>query len=107
MDGHLYGFDDSILKSVRASDGRENWKARGFGHGSLIYADGRLIVLGERGKLSLVEATPDAFRETASTQLFRAKAWSSPALAEGRLYVRNEREMLALDVAGDRPLDRR
>jgi outer membrane protein assembly factor BamB len=100
VDGHLYGFDDSIFKSLRVADGGENWKARGFGHGSLIFADGRLIVLGERGKLSLVEATPEAFREIASTQLFSAKAWTPPSLADGRLYVRNEREMMALDLSG-------
>lgn len=99
VDGTLYGFDNTILKSVRLEDGEENWAARGFGHGSLFYADGHLVVLGERGKLALVAATPDVFEEVASTELFQAKAWTVPTLSDGRLYARNEREMLAVDLA--------
>ena len=53
---HLYGFDNSILRSIRASDGSSNWYARGFGHGSLFYADGHLVVLGDKRKLALVAA---------------------------------------------------
>jgi outer membrane protein assembly factor BamB len=94
---NLYGFDNSILRSIRASDGSSNWYARGFGHGSLFYADGRLVVLGDKGKLSLVAATPSEFVEKATVQLFKTKTWTVPTLSDGRLFVRNEREMLALD----------
>mgnify|MGYP001826399667 FL=1 len=100
--GALYGFDNSIFKSLRLEDGEENWSARGFGHGSLFYADGHLVVLGERGKLALVKASPEAFEEVASAQIFSAKAWTVPTLSDGRLYLRNEREMLAVDLAADR-----
>ncbi len=42
---------------------------RGFERGSVIVADGHLIVLGERGKLALVEATPKEFTEVASVEI--------------------------------------
>jgi outer membrane protein assembly factor BamB len=99
-DGHIYGFDDSTLKSIDALTGEERWRARGFGHGSLLYADGYLIVLGVRGKLALVEATPTAYRETVSAQVLEGKCWTVPTLAAGRLYLRNQKEILALDLAG-------
>ena len=99
VDGHFYGFDDSILKSVRVEDGAENWRARGFGHGSLFYADGLLVVLSDKGKLALVRATPDGFEEITNHQLFQAKAWTVPTLSDGTLYVRNERELLAIDLS--------
>ena len=97
--GYLYGFDNSIFKCIEAETGAEQWKVRGFERGSLILADGHLIALGENGKLALVEATPAAFREKASCQVLEGKCWTQPTLAGGRLYVRNEKELVCLNVA--------
>ena len=96
--GYLYGFDSSIFKCIEADTGAEQWKVRGFERGSLILADGHLIALGENGKLALVEATPDEFREKASFQALEGKCWTQPTLVGGRLYVRNEEEIVCLDV---------
>lgn len=101
--GHIYGFDDSVLKCIVAATGEEKWKESGFGHGSLILADGHLIVLSERGKLVLVEATPAGYREKGSNQILSGKCWTAPTLADGRLYLRNEETMLALDWTGAAP----
>jgi outer membrane protein assembly factor BamB len=98
--GHIYGFDNSVLKCIVAATGEEKWKESGFGHGSLILADGHLIVLSERGKLFLVEATPAGYREKGSGQVLSGKCWTAPALADGRLYLRNEEELLALNWTG-------
>jgi outer membrane protein assembly factor BamB len=100
VDGALYGFDDGTLKAIEARSGAERWKERGFAKGSLLYADGHLYVLSERGLLALVEATPEAYREKARFQLFEAKTWTMPSLADGRLFVRSEGELVALDVSG-------
>jgi outer membrane protein assembly factor BamB len=95
---NIYGFDMGIFKCFDALTGQERWKARGFQRGSLIAADGHLVVLGERGKLALVEATPEEFREVASVQILSGKCWTSPTLANGKLYLRNQKEMLCLDI---------
>ena len=97
---YLYGFDNAMLKCIEANTGAEQWVARGFGKGSLILADGNLIVLGEGGKLALVEATPLEFREKGGVQLLHGKCWTAPSLAGGKLYVRNHEEMVCLDVTG-------
>ena len=99
--GHLYGFDNSILKCVRVEDGEECWKARGFGHGSLIYADGKLIVLGERGKLALVAASAEGYAELAADQVFTGKCWTPPTLSDGVLYLRDEKEIVAIVRSGN------
>lgn len=101
--GHIYGFDNSVLKCIEAATGKEKWKESGFGHGSLILADGHLIVLSERGKLLLVEATPAGYREKGSGQVLSGKCWTAPTLADGRLYLRNEEELLALNWTGAAP----
>ena len=101
--GIIYGFDNKVLKAIEAATGKEKWKQGGLGHGSLIYADGHLIVLSESGRLVLAEATPAGYREKASAEVLSGKCWTGPTLANGRLYVRNEEILLALDVAGPRP----
>lgn len=95
--GHLYGFDNAILKCIDASTGAEKWKESGFGKGSLILADGQLVVLGERGQLALVEATPSGYVEKAKAQAMTGKTWTMPALSDGKLILRNQKEIMALD----------
>ncbi|MEM7050313.1 MAG: PQQ-binding-like beta-propeller repeat protein [Acidobacteriota bacterium] len=98
-EGHLYGFDNSILKCLDAATGEERWKTRGFEHGSLTLADGKLFILGEGGRLALAEASPESYRELSSFQLFNGKSWTVPTLAHGKLFLRDERQIVALDVA--------
>lgn len=98
--GHLYGFKGSILVAVDATTGELAWSARGFGRGSLISADGKLVVLGETGNLALIEANPSAYRELARAQILTGRSWTSPALAGGRLFLRNAQEVLSVDLAG-------
>ena len=101
--GHIYGFDDSVLKCISAATGEEKWKESGFGHGSLILADGHLVVLSERGKLLLVEANPAGYREKGSSQILSGRCWTAPTIADGRLYVRNQEELLALNWTNTAP----
>lgn len=102
-DGHLYGFDESTLKCVDVAGGTTKWQSRGLGHGTLIYADSHLIVLGDEGTLALVEATPAGHREKGRMKLFDGRTWSMPALAGGRLYIRDQKELVALDVSAPAP----
>lgn len=96
--GQLYGFDNAFLTCLDASTGEERWKARGYGKGSLIAADGKLIVLGAKGELALVKATPEAHEELARTEALDGKSWTAPSLAGGRVFVRNHAEMAAFDL---------
>ncbi len=99
VDGNnLYGFDDATLKCIDVLTGAEKWKQSGFGKGSLILADGHLIVLSERGKLALVEATPAAYNEVASFQALEGKCWTMPTLANGKLYLRNQKSLVSFDL---------
>ncbi len=98
--GQLYGFDDRTLKCIDVATGELRWRARDFGHGSLIRAGRRLFVLGDNGLLALVEATPEEYREKGRMRPFDGKTWTAPALAGGRLYLRDENAVIALDVSG-------
>jgi outer membrane protein assembly factor BamB len=95
---HLYGFHDGTLTCMDFRTGKVAWTERGFDKGSLLVADGHLIILGERGKLALAEATPDDYREKASFQVSESQCWTVPALANGRLYVRDADKVMCFDV---------
>jgi outer membrane protein assembly factor BamB len=100
LGNHIYGFDRGTLKSLDAATGEIKWKARGFQRGSLIAADGRLIVLGEAGNLALVDANPDEFVQTSSAKILEGKNWTAPTLARGKLYLRNHEELVCLEIRG-------
>jgi len=95
---HLIGFDKAILKCIDARNGEEAWAARGYGKGSLIRAGELLILLSERGELALAEASVENFEELASHQVLTGRSWTQPTLSNGRLYVRNGTEIVALDL---------
>ena len=95
---HLYGFDESFLICMEFRTGKVLWKKRGFGRGSLMAADGHLIAMGEHGQLVLAEANPQRFVEQSSCKLLNDKTWTMPVLANGKLYIRDEQQLLCLKV---------
>lgn len=95
-DGFIYGFDNKNLQCIDAKTGQSVWRRGGFGHGSLTYVDGHFVVLGENGKLALVEVSREAYVEVASSQLADGKHWTVPTVSGGNLYVRNEENLIAL-----------
>jgi len=97
-EGHIYGFDNAMLKCISVKDGEQAWARRGFGKGSLIAADGKLFVLSDRGQLAMVEATPEKYVEISEFQALKGKSWTAPTLSGGRLYLRNHEEMVCYDL---------
>jgi len=99
--GNLYGFDDSNLKCLDWQSGSEKWVQKGLGKGSLMMADGKLIILGEKGDLVIAEASPVAFKELARAKVLDGLCWTVPVLSNGKLYCKNhEGELICLDVKG-------
>src|SRR5690606_12598217 len=83
FDGHLYGFDESMLKCLDL-DGNERWRQRGLGQGALCVADGRLLLTTSKGELVVARATPDGFREESRRAVIDGGVfWSAPLLANG------------------------
>jgi outer membrane protein assembly factor BamB len=97
-EGHLYGFDDKVLKCIDLA-GEEQWRERGLGQGALSIAGGRLIVMSEDGELLIAPAKPDGFEELARKKVFDGGiCWTVPVLANGIVYARNQAgELAALD----------
>ncbi len=99
-EGYIYGLDESILACVDAATGELQWKAGRYGYGQLMIAGDRLIVLTEDGDLVHVRAIPERHEELGSFHAIDGKTWNHPVVADGRLIVRNIREMAAFDLMG-------
>jgi outer membrane protein assembly factor BamB len=107
--GYLFGFGGQYLLCVDPASGEPRWRHK-VNSGSLIAVGRHLVVLGElSGLLRVVEATPDGYRQAAEAAVFNAGAQSStgPSYADGRIFVRNVEEMVALALEGGAPQARR
>lgn len=71
-----------------------------FGRGSAIFADGKAIILGERGGLSLGQFTPEKYVEISSVKFpqMNYPSWAAPVLSRGRLFLRSESHIVCLDL---------
>ncbi len=99
-EGHLYGFDENQLRCLDWKTGDVKWTQRGLGKGSLMLADGKLIVMGDKGDLALAEASPDSYKELARARVLSGLCWTVPVLSGGKIYCRNhEGDLLCLDVS--------
>ncbi len=94
-DGSIYGFDGGVFCCVDLHSGQRRWKDGRYGHGQVLaLADqGVLMVVAEDGRAVLVAANPDRHEELGAFQAVDGKTWNHPAIAHGRLYVRNAEEM--------------
>jgi outer membrane protein assembly factor BamB len=97
-DGFIYGLDEGVLTCLDARTGARKWRGGRYGYGQLLLASGHLIVLGGEGELALVKATAESFQEVGRVQALEGKTWNVPALAAGRLLVRNASQMACFDL---------
>lgn len=125
IDGHLYAFSgrnepDGRFRCVEFMTGKVKWdRPEGFrksghakpapgepapdvfGRGSTIYADGKLIALGECGLLGLFKPNPEKLEEISRWQVpgLIYPCWAGPVLSNGKLYLRSEEKLVCLDVS--------
>ena len=103
-DGHLYGmfsfkkYGDGPLQCVELKTGHVKWSEDGYGPGNVILAGKNLLALSDKGELSVVEATPNYYKELGRKKLISGKCWSTPTLSQGTVLVRSTEEAACLSV---------
>jgi len=84
-------------------EGRVTWasgEAYRYGLGPFMIADGKLFMLDDNGKLSLLRASAERFERLAEAKVLSGvEAWAPLALVQGRLLARDRNRMVCLDVA--------
>jgi outer membrane protein assembly factor BamB len=95
---HVYGLDDGILACIDATTGERLWKGGRYRFGHVLLWQNMLLIQAEDGAVALVDASPNAFREITRFQALSDRTWNVPAVAHGRLYVRNAAEMACFSL---------
>lgn len=100
--GFIYGFDGNRLCCLDAATGETKWEGTRYGGQVMLLPDmDLLLVISEKGKVALVKADPAAFTEVAQFGAIHGRTWNHPAIAHGRLYVRNAEEMACFAFPGE------
>jgi outer membrane protein assembly factor BamB len=104
LDGKLYGLDNvgsagpvTHLACVDAATGQRLWQQARFGKSNLIAADGKLFFSTMAGELVVVRASPSAYEEIGRQQTL-GPTRQAPSLSGGLVYLRDEKEIVCLDV---------
>jgi len=103
VDGHVYGsgWDATGWMCYDVADGTPKWEDKTIAVGSAVYADGRLICLGQKGTVALVRPTPERFDVVSRFRLTEGDyrdAWTHPVVLDGRLYLRYHDRLWCYDV---------
>lgn len=97
-----HGSNNGLPTCLDLMTGRVQWKRRGPGIGSaaVIFADGHLYFRYQNGVMALIEATPDEYRLKGTFEIpgSGGDSWAHPAIANGRLYLREQDELWVYDL---------
>jgi outer membrane protein assembly factor BamB len=97
-DGYLYGmfqfkeYSTGALKCVDVKSGKEVWSQPNFGPGNVTLVGDKLLALTDTGDVVLIHPAPEKYSELARFNAVKGKCWSTPSIADGRIYVRSVKE---------------
>ncbi len=110
LNSYIYGMDGNAgsrnagVKCLDAKTGSVRW-GEALGFGSLMVADGKLIILNEKGVLFIADASPAGYKKHSQAKIAsagRVRFWTAPVLAQGRVFCRNSigaGELICVDVS--------
>jgi len=106
LNGFVYGIDGDAghpggMTCLDFATGALKWSEKTVGTGALMAANGKLIIITEKGELIIAEASPESFKPIARAQVLGGRCWTAPVLATGHIYCRNSKgDLVCLDVRG-------
>lgn len=91
------------LRCVEVKTGKVTWEKADVGkyHAAILRCgpagQEKLLMLDDSGSLTLFEPNPKEFKELAKSKVC-GNTWAHPALVDGRLYLRDEKELLCFEL---------
>lgn len=91
VDGYLYGASGDVatgasLTCMELATVEIRWKEKSLRVGGISAAGDRLLLLSDTGQLKIVRANNQQYEQLAKHQVFDAKCWTAPVLANGQIY---------------------
>ena len=102
VDDLIYGssgdFGPAPFTAINVKTGKVLWRNRTFPRASFLVADKRFIILDEDGHLLLATATAEGLTVTSKVELLSNQAWTAPSLVGTRLYLRDRKNIMAVEL---------
>ena len=92
-------FGPAFFAGVDIQTGNILWRDRAFSKAVTVYADSKIVLLDEDGNLALVTVSPEGMKVLARAEVLSKNAWTQPALAGTRLYLRDRKVIRAFDLS--------
>ncbi|MCS7046424.1 MAG: PQQ-like beta-propeller repeat protein, partial [Gemmataceae bacterium] len=93
--------NQALLHCIDAATGAKLWTRKekvGTYHASLVRTgNDKLLLLEETGHLVMIEPSPKQYYELCRAKIC-GNTWAHPALANGRLFIRDGNELLCVDL---------
>ena len=89
----------AILSAVDARTGTIHWQERSIQKASFVWADQKLITVAQDGSLMIAYPSTKGFKIAAQAKLLTELAWTPPVLVGTRLYLRDRRDMISVDLS--------
>jgi outer membrane protein assembly factor BamB len=92
----------SSLHCVETATGKALWTQDGIGtyHAAMLRtADEKLLLLSDFGNLILLDPDPAKYKELAKSRVTKnGGIWAHPALADGQVYLRDDRNLICIQM---------
>ncbi len=89
----------AILSAVDARTGKIHWQQRSIQKATFVWADHKLITLDQDGNLMIAHPSTEGFKISAQAPLLTNLSWTPPVLVGTRLYIRDRKNMMAVDLS--------
>jgi outer membrane protein assembly factor BamB len=91
-------FGPAPFTAINVKTGKVLWRNRSFPRASFLLADGRFVILDEDGDLLLATPTLEGLTVISKVALLSNNSWTVPSLAGTRLYLRDRKNIMALEL---------
>jgi outer membrane protein assembly factor BamB len=88
-----------ILSAIDVRSGNVLWQERSIEKATFVWADQKLITLDQAGTLMIAYPSPQGFKVAAKAPLLTKLAWTPPTLVGTKLYIRDRKDMMAVDLS--------
>jgi len=91
-------FGPAFMMGIDANTGKTLWRQRGFAKANCLLAGDKLIILDENGDLAIATPTATALDVHCRATILTHQAWTVPTLVGSTLFVRDRKQVMALDL---------
>ncbi len=88
----------SFFSAVDVNTGQELWRSRDLARVNMIQAGDKTIMLDEDGKLVLAKPDDKGMNIISKVEVMKANCWTPPTLAGTKLYMRDRKTIVTLDL---------